>query len=75
MKTDIVNSNGIYCTPLLFHKISRMIHTFPPALHELKNPTAVEVHSNTTHGYLDCLIIFIVLASHVVFQGVEQMVV
>ena len=65
-------------TTLPFDKIFRMIHTFLPVLHELQNPAAVEVHSNTSqpamHGYLDCLVVFIVLASHVIFQGPGQMV-
>jgi hypothetical protein len=56
-----------------------MIQTFLPALHELQYATAEEVFFSIsqpcTCSLLDCLVVFIVLAPHVIFQGPEQVLV
>jgi hypothetical protein len=57
-----------------FCRISRIIHTFLPTPHKLKNLAVAEIHSNTLqtvkHGFLDCVVL-VVLASHVIFQDCE----
>jgi hypothetical protein len=50
-----------------------MIHTFLPVLHKIKDPVVVEIHSITlqpaVHSFLNCIIILVVLGSHMFFQG------
>jgi len=56
-----------------------MIHTFLLALHEHEDSTAVEVCSSASqpavHGFLDYVIILIVLACHLFFEDVEYVAV
>jgi hypothetical protein len=64
---------------LLFYKISIQIYAFLPALQNLKDASAVEVRFSSSqsapHGFLDCLVSLIVVASQVIFQGPEQVTV
>jgi hypothetical protein len=57
--------------PSLFHEMPRPIQVFQPALHDLEYAVLVEVCFSTlqpcTHCLLYCLVIFVVLASHVIF--------
>jgi hypothetical protein len=61
---------------LLFYKISIPIYAFLPALQHIKNSSPVEVRSSSSHpashGFLDCLVNFVVVTSQVTFQGYEQ---
>jgi hypothetical protein len=63
---------------LFLCKISIHIYGFLPALQKLKDASAVEVRSISTqpasHGFLDCLVSFVVVTSQVIFQGPEQVV-
>lgn len=56
-----------------------MIHTFLPELYGIENRAAVEIFSNTsqpsTHNFLDCIIVLIVLASHLFFHSPTLMAV
>jgi hypothetical protein len=64
---------------LLFYKISIPIYAFLPALQNRKDASAAEVRSSSSqpasHGFLDCLVILVVVTSQVIFQGPEQVVV
>jgi hypothetical protein len=64
---------------LLFYKISISIYAFLPALLNLKDVSAVEVHSSSlqpaSRGFLDCLVSLVVVTSQVILQGHEQVVV
>jgi hypothetical protein len=63
---------------LLFYRISIPIYAFLPALQNLKNASAVEIRSRSaaaSHGFLDCLVILLVVTSQVIFQGPEQVIV
>jgi hypothetical protein len=63
---------------LLFYKISISIYAFLPELQNLKNASAAEVRSSSSqsasHGFLNCLVILVVVTSQVIFQGPEQVV-
>jgi hypothetical protein len=56
---------------LLSHKISIPIYIFLPALHNLKNASAVEVRSSSSQpasrGFLDRLVSLVVVTSQVIF--------
>jgi hypothetical protein len=56
--------------PPLFPETSRTIRAFLAMLHEPEYPAAVEVRFSIlqpgTHGLLDCLVLFIMLAPHVI---------
>jgi hypothetical protein len=64
---------------LLSYQISIPIYAFLPALQNLKHASAVEVRSSSSqpasHGFLDCPVSLVVVASQVIFQGPEQVVV
>jgi hypothetical protein len=60
---------------LLSYKISIPIYASLPALQNLKDVSAVEVHSGSSqpasHGFLDCLVRLVVVTPQVIFQGPE----
>jgi len=64
---------------LLFYKISIPIYAFLPVLQNLKDASAVEVHSSSSqpalHGFLDCLVSLVVVTFQVIFQGPQHTVV
>jgi hypothetical protein len=64
---------------LLFYKISIPIYAFLPALQNLKDPSAVAVHSSfwqpASHSFLGSLVSIAVVTSRVIFQWSEQVVV
>jgi hypothetical protein len=64
---------------LLFYKTSIPIYAFLPELQNLKNASAVDFRSSysqlASHGFLHCLVSFVVVTSQVIFQGPEQVVV
>jgi hypothetical protein len=63
----------------IFYKISILIYALLPALQNVKDASVVEARSSSLHpasqGFLDCLANLIVMASQVILQGTEQVVV
>jgi hypothetical protein len=56
-------------TPV-FPEMSRTIQAFLAMLHEPQYPAVAEVRfcilQSDTHGWLDCLVVFVMLAPHVI---------
>jgi len=56
-----------------------MIHTFLLALHKLEDPTVMNIFFSAlqaaVYSLLDCIIIIEVLASHVIFQNPEEVII